>query len=279
MPSPAIRQLLEEGYRALIGDEARLEAELLLAHVLNRPRTHLHAWPERVIEAEEAEHYRMLVGRRTRGEPLAYLTGWREFWSLRLRVTPAVLIPRPETELLVELALSYLPPDRPARVADLGTGSGAVAAAIASERPACHITAVEADPDALAVAEDNFRRLELANVNTVRAEWCEALPSASYDLMVSNPPYVAESDPHLNQGDLRYEPRQALVAGPQGLDAIRHISQQAVRPLKPQGKLLLEHGYDQGAAVRGLLCSAGFGDVITRSDLAGHERVTLGSRP
>jgi len=249
----------------------RLDAELLLAHVLDVPRPAIIARDDRVLTPEELGDFERLLARRVAGEPLAYLTGEKEFWSLALKVTPDVLVPRPETELLVEWALELLPARESVRVLDLGTGSGAIALALARERPAARVVATDVSGAALAVARSNADRHGITNVTFMEGSWFAASPAA--DLIVSNPPYVAERDPHLD--DLRFEPRLALTSG-DGLDAIRAIVQGAAHHLNPRGWLVLEHGAAQGAAVRELLARAGFAAVETRRDLAGLERVTGG---
>lgn len=264
---------------AALGDgpsSARLEAELLLAHTLSKPRTRLIAWPEDPVSTEQADRYRALIARRVDGEPVAYLTGRREFWSLSLEVTPDTLIPRPETEHLVEVALAMIPDDEAMAVADLGTGSGAVAAAIASERPHCLVTATDACPRALAVAEGNLARLGLDNVTLRQGNWCEALAEQRFAVIVSNPPYVASGDQHLSRGDVRFEPRLALSAGQDGLDAIRTITGNAIPHLLPGATLLVEHGHDQGAAVQDLFHQHGYREVRGFKDLAGIDRVVGG---
>ncbi|HXH04604.1 MAG TPA: peptide chain release factor N(5)-glutamine methyltransferase [Candidatus Competibacteraceae bacterium] len=257
----------------------RADAELLLAHALSKPRSFLRAWPEHTSAPAELATFRELLARRRAGEPVAYLLGEREFWSLPLAVTPATLIPRPETELLVELALARLPPERPLRVADLGTGSGAIALAIARERPYAQVVATDVAADTLAVAQHNAHRLRLTNVVWRQGSWCAPLAGERFDLIVSNPPYLAADDPHLTLGDLPFEPRRALVAGHDGLDAIRAIVAQAPSHLLPGGWLLLEHGYDQGERVLALLTAAGFVEVQGACDLAGIHRVSLGRWP
>ena len=264
---------------ALSDIEPRLEAEILLAHVLNESRSHLMAWPEKAVPPQLHQHFRRLVAQRLDGEPIAYLTGRREFWSLELEVTSATLIPRPETELLVERALELIPANAQWEIADLGTGSGAIAAAIASERPRCNITATDVSQDALAIAEANFQRLKLKNVTALHGTWCAPLPKTQqFHLIVSNPPYVAEGNPYLQQGDLPREPQTALRSGPDGLDDIRRIIQQTPAHLCNPGWLLLEHGFDQGTEVQEQLLAAGFSDVQTHLDLAGHERLSEGRR-
>ena len=281
MVATRIATLLATAERRLTGSSAtpRLDAEVLLAHTLNRPRSYLHAWPERVPGAESTQRFAALLRRRLAGEPVAYLVGRREFWSLDLMVTPATLIPRPETELLVELALAQIPPHRPLPIVDLGTGSGAIALAIARERPKARIVATDISSAALAVARHNARQLGIDNVEFRQGDWCAALKAERFSLLVVNPPYLASKDPHLGWGDLRFEPRAALVAGPDGLDAIRAIITQASDYLHPGDLLLLEHGYDQGASVPALLQAGHFTAIATYPDAAGISRVSGGRRP
>jgi release factor glutamine methyltransferase len=258
---------------------ARLEAELLLCSAAGITRTTLFAWPERRLGADQAAAFEALLQRRIDGEPMAYILGRRDFHDLELRTRPGALIPRPETELLVDWALAALPADAPIHAADLGTGTGAIALAIARARPAWTLLAVERDAAALAIAAENRQRLGLDNVGLVRGDWLGALRARSLDLVISNPPYVCAGDPHLDRGDLRFEPRQALAAGIDGLAAIRPIIRQAAQALKPGGLLLLEHGCQQGAEVRALLRAHGWCAIVTRRDLAGLERVTGARRP
>ncbi len=253
---------------------ARLEAELLLCEAAHVARTTLFAWPERRLDTDQAAAFAELLGRRIRGEPIAYILGHREFHDLELHTRPEALIPRPETELLVDWALAALPAEAALRAADLGTGSGAIALAIASARPLWSLLAVEQDAQAVAVASENQRRLGLANVALVQGNWLTACRASSLDLIVSNPPYIRHDDPHLGRGDLRFEPRRALVAGVDGLAAIRAIIRQAAQVLAPGGLLLLEHGWQQGAEVRALLRAGGWCAIVTRRDLAGLERAT-----
>ncbi|MEO7324599.1 MAG: peptide chain release factor N(5)-glutamine methyltransferase [Dokdonella sp.] len=258
------------------GSDARAEAELLLAHVLGHSRAWLYAWPEFKPDAQPASAFERLVDARRRGEPIAYLTGRRAFWSLDLDVTPAVLIPRPETELLVELALARMPLDAACVVADLGTGSGAIALALARERPLARVLATDASAAALEVARANAQRLCISNVAFAQGDWFEALADARVDLIVSNPPYIEDGDPHLSEGDLRHEPPAALASGSDGLDAIRHLCAQARAHLHARGWLLLEHGWNQAERVRALLDTPGLFDVASSArDAAGHERVTF----
>ena len=257
-----------------------LDAKVLLAHLLGKDRAWLAAHGDAMLTEEQAAAFQALALRRHRGEPVAYLTGVREFWGLPLAVTRAVLIPRPETETLVELALARLPEDRDVRMLDLGTGSGAIAIAVASERPRAAILATDVIPDALALARDNARRVGAGNVDFVLSDWYEHVPlewrGAPFDLIASNPPYVAAGDPHLDDGDLRFEPVAALAAGRDGLDAIRRIVAGARERLAQAGTLVVEHGYDQSEAVRALFAAAGFGDIVTARDLAGIPRVVAG---
>lgn len=255
----------------------RLDAEALLAHAAKLNRSALIAHGDRPLDASALADFRALVARRARGEPVAYLVGRREFWALELEVTPATLIPRPETELLVERALQHLAPGREALVADLATGSGAVALAVAHERPRVRVVATDRSASALAVARRNAARLGIANVEFREGDWFAPLETLRFDLIVSNPPYVALGDPHLGEGDLRFEPVDALVAGPDGLEAIRHIARHARQHLLPGGRLILEHGYDQAHAVRALLHECGYRGVTSHRDLSDVERVTEGS--
>lgn len=251
----------------------------LLAHVLGRSASWLYAHADARVDAPAAAAYRALLARRQAGEPVAYLLGRQGFWSLDLEVGPATLIPRPETERLVELALARLPADAPLSVADLGTGSGAIALALARERPQARIVATDASAEALAVAQRNAERLGLGRVAFRLGHWLEPLGEERFDLIASNPPYIERDDPHLAQGDLRFEPPAALASGADGLDAIRAIVGGAGRHLQPGGWLLLEHGWRQGAAVRALLDAAGFTEVASERDLEGRERVSLGRWP
>jgi len=270
-----VRALLDCGARSLRGDDARVEAELLFVHVLGVSRAWLVAHADDELGDEKRAAFDALIARRARGEPVAYLTGSRGFHALELRVTPDVLIPRPETELLVELALQRIPGNAECRIADLGTGSGAIALAIARARPGARVLGTDASERALVIAGENARHLGLTNVEFAQGDWCAALgDGCDFDLIVSNPPYIAEDDPHLREGDLRFEPRAALASGPDGLDAIRIIIRDARTRLRAGGWLLLEHGFEQGTAVRTLLEISGYREVFTGRDLEGRERVT-----
>lgn len=259
----------------LPGDSAARDTEILLGHVLDKPRTWLYTWPEKKIPESQVLQFRQLLERRSAGEPVAYLTGCRDFWTLSLAVNNHTLIPRPETETLVEWALSLPLPEK-AQVADLGTGAGAIALALASERPGWQVCAVDASAEALTVARANAVACALPQVEFLLSDWFTQLQGRSFDLLVSNPPYIRESDEHLAAGDVRFEPRSALVSDKQGLGCIEAIISNAAAHLLPGGVLLLEHGYDQAGAVRTLLDHAGFVDVATRCDLAGIERISGG---
>lgn len=276
-----IRELTDTARERLadVADDPLLEVQVLLAHVLGRDRAWLYAWPEYTVPADQCSRFDALLRRRQAGHPIAHLTGRREFWSMPLRVDPATLIPRPETEQLVETVLALDLPDD-ARVLDLGTGSGAIALALAGERPGWRITALDRSIAALRIATANADERRFANVHWLCSDWFAALERRPlFDLIVSNPPYIAEGDPHLARGDVRFEPRSALVSGGDGLDDIRRIVAAAPVHLAPGGWLWLEHGYDQGDAVSGLLAAGGFSDVATHRDLAGRERHSGGRLP
>lgn len=279
MSTVKVAELLREAATRLSGEDARHEAEQLLLHVLGVERAWLFAHATDTVADEARQQFELLLQRRAEGHPLAYLTGRRGFWTLDLRVNVATLIPRPETELLVEQALARLPADGMVRVADLGTGSGAVALSIASERPLATVMATDLLGPTLAVAVKNAQAHGLDNVWFRRGHWYAALGADRFDMIVSNPPYIAANDPHLQQGDLRFEPPPALASGADGLDAIREIIGGAHEHLVPGGWLLLEHGWDQGAAIRGLLVQAGFNGAETVQDLERRDRVTLGRWP
>ena len=251
------------------------DAHVLLRTVLRVSDAHLAAHPEQQLTDSQRADYLAWVERRRAGAPVAYLTGEREFYSLAFHVKPAVLIPRPETEFLVEAALERIPADVPLRVLDLATGSGCVAVTIARQRSRAMVTATDVSRDALAIARGNAAR-HGASIEFVESDWFAALSCRRFDLIVANPPYVAEGDPHLNEGDLRFEPRSALIAGTAGLDCIEVIVEQAPRHLAAGGWLLFEHGYDQGPCARALLAAGGYQEIVTLRDLAGMERVCGG---
>jgi release factor glutamine methyltransferase len=271
-----IRQYLEDGAAILrtVSDSPRLEAELILGLVLRKPRSFLHAWPEQRLSEPQSDCYETLLRRRFAGEPIAYMTGIREFWSMPLKVTPDVLIPRPETELLVEKALLRLPDDEELRVLDLGSGSGAVSLAIARERPRAHVVGVDISCAALEVARTNARLQRLANVEFRESDWFDAVRGEKFHVVVGNPPYIAEDDPHLTRGDALFEPRLALDAGPGGMACFRAIIDRAHNYIVRQGWLLLEHGPDQHMPLRRLLEAQHYHDIMIHKDAAGHDRVT-----
>jgi release factor glutamine methyltransferase len=280
-PTPGtVAALLAAATARLRGNSSspRLDAELLLAHALGCGRARLLAWPDASIEPPAAERFDALAARRAAGEPLAYLTGRRGFWTLTLAVDAHVLVPRPETELLVELALRLLP-DIPARVLDLGTGSGAIALALASERPLWGIGAVDRSAAALAVARTNAARLGIEDVEFLQGSWYGPVAGRRFDAILANPPYLAAGDPHLRDDGVAFEPAGALVAGPTGLEDLAAIAAGAAAHLEPGAPLMVEHGAMQDAAVRELLAAAGLTGVRTQCDLAGQPRVTLGFRP
>jgi release factor glutamine methyltransferase len=271
-----IRELLQWA-ATLNSDSPALDTQLLLCHALDCRRAYLYAWPEKSVTPEQLACFEELMAERRRGVPIAHLIGVQEFWSLPFRVSPATLIPRPATETLVQRALE-LPLRIDARILDLGTGTGAIALALARERPGWLIEAVDSQPDAVGLALDNARQLACSNVRVRLGNWFEGL-SGCFDLIVSNPPYIDDSDGHLEEGDVRFEPRSALVATGGGLDDIRHIICRGKSYVLPGGFLLVEHGYRQGREVRRMMQDCGYGGVLTTCDLGGQERVTEGFAP
>jgi len=273
MTTTRIKDLLLHAAETLTphSGSARLDAELLLCHILAKPRSHLYTWPEQTLDDIQTQQFEQLLRRRQQGEPIAHLTGEREFWSLTLKVSAATLIPRPETEQLVEQALTLVPMQEAWKIADLGTGSGAIALAIASERPASQITAVDQCSEALQVARNNADRLKINNISFHQGNWLQGL-TTDFDIIVANPPYIRADDPHLQQ--LQYEPQTALVAANNGMADIDHICQQSRLHLKPGGWLLLEHGYEQREAVSACLQQYGYHNIETFKDLSGNDRVT-----
>ena len=273
-----INTLLTNARQRLAGEsQPALEAEILLAHSLETSRSFLYANPELALPIERIRSFDGMLQSRLAGTPIAYVTRQREFWSLPLEVTPDTLIPRPETELLVESALNVVPKRGACRVADLGTGSGAIALAIASERPDAEITALDISEAALAVARKNAAGLKIDNVEFIHSDWFESV-AGQFDVVVSNPPYIAIGDAHLQMGDVRFEPKLALAAGIDGLDSIQKIIVDCKQALRNHGYLVLEHGSEQGAAVRELLSAGGFHGVITQQDLELRDRVATAQR-
>ena len=259
-------------------DTSRLDVEVLICHALNWRRAKLYSHSDYLLSQQEQDNILTLINRRLHHEPVAYITGFQEFWSLPFKVSPATLIPRPETEHLVEEALNKIPQEQNIRVLDLGTGSGAIALSIASERPKARITAVDISEDALAIAEENQHQLQLKNVTLLQSNWFEKLAPTEFDLVISNPPYVAESDPHLSQGDVAYEPSIALSSGSKGLDDIEKILSQVTPYLRPGGWIMLEHGYNQASNVQDLMQKFGFNKIETKKDVAGLDRITFAQK-
>ena len=277
-----VSRLIDEGIARLqrVTVQSRHEAEILLAAALGKTRAWIMAHPEeRVLDCEATDRYEAYVTRRSRGEPVAYVLGEKEFWSLPLEVTPDVLIPRPETELVVELALTHLPRDQESRVLDLAAGSGAIALALAKELPRAAVVGADISEAAITVARRNARRLGLANVVFRTGSWFDPVAEERFELIASNPPYIAATDERVEPAVRRFEPHGALFAGADGLEALRVITGAAGRYLSPGGWLVVEHGDRQGPAVRELLSAAGFADVTTRQDLAGLDRCTEGRWP
>ncbi|MFD2231468.1 peptide chain release factor N(5)-glutamine methyltransferase [Alkalimarinus sediminis] len=256
-------------------DTPELDKEVLLCYVLNKDRAYLYTWPEKTLDDAQLASFSSLLERRNSGEPIAYITGIREFWSLPLNVHPSTLIPRPDTERLVEVALELLP-NKPLTVVDLGTGTGAIALALASEREQWSITGIDQSEEAVSLAKKNADLNQLQRVAFKVGSWCDSLAPESVDLIVSNPPYIAESDPHLTQGDVRFEPLTALVAAENGLSDIVDIAKQSSVCLKFHGWLMVEHGFEQASAVRQIFKGCGYGQVASYQDLSGNDRVTVG---
>lgn len=286
--SHSIKSLLQNAAIQLGTEEAKLEAQLFLQHVLNVNRAWLIAHEGDALQANNHAEFEALLARRLQGEPMAYILGSREFYGLSLFVSPDTLIPRPDTETLVEAALAkiYCPSTSSGnkvgnvvQVLDLGTGTGAIALAIAKNRPQANVLAVDASPAALDIAIKNAANLQISNVQLVLSDWFTALAGMRFDVILSNPPYIEQADAHLSQGDLRFEPLSALASGADGLDDIRRIVAESLIHLKPQGWLMLEHGYNQAAQVADLMAQVGFTDIATLQDFGGNNRVTLGKNP
>lgn len=277
-PLDSIQALLGVACERLltVSETAQLDAEVLLCHCLSKNRSFLRAWPEHQPSAEQIRHFDELIAQRQQGVPVAYLTGTREFWSREFKVCPNVLIPRPDTELLIELSLASLSADKPCKIIDLGTGSGIIAITLAAERPLADVIATDISAAALNIAQENAKQLKVENVRFLSSHWFAAVPEQDFDLVISNPPYIADDDPHLQQGDLRFEPETALISDEKGLRDIRLIAEQARRHLKIGGHLLVEHGYNQQAEVQAIFNKLNYQQVTTFPDLSGNPRVTSG---
>ena len=257
-----------------LSDTARLDVAVLLAHALERDKTYLYTWPDRELTAAQQQVFESLLAQRQKGVPIAYLVGEKEFWSLPIKVSSDTLIPRPDTELLVQLGLELFASDSPRTIADLGTGTGAIALALAHERSRWQVLGADISPQIVALAEQNRVAFQLMNLRFVVSDWCSALPKQAFDLILGNPPYIAADDPHLLCGDVRFEPKTALVSEEDGLHDIKCIATQAKDHLKLQGFLLLEHGCQQAQAVREILSAVGYSNMKTFQDLAGLDRAT-----
>jgi len=282
MSNTSIQQALTQALQKLStsSDSPRIDSEILLSHTLNCDRTFLRTWPEKPLSPKQLDQFQHLVNRRSSGEPIAYITGQREFWDMTLQVTPDTLIPRPETEHLVEKALEKIPPQSQWQIADLGTGCGAITLAIARERPQCKIVATDKSAAALAVAQKNAHQLGIKNVTFIEGSWFEAFSKLKeeqrFEIIVSNPPYIHPDDQHLKQGDLRFEPMQALRSQPDGLTDINTIVESARTYLSSPGWLILEHGYDQGMVVKKAFEKFGYTHISILEDLAKNERISIG---
>lgn len=281
---PDIAQLLQQaslqlqtGLHTADRENARRDAELLLCHALGCNTAHLMAWPEKIPDSTQQQHFRQLIRRRASGEPIAYIKGTKEFWSRDFAVDRRCLIPRPETECLIEFVLQRFGTQPSLQLADLGTGSGAIAVTLACERPGWHITATDIDPQTLILAQHNAERHRADNIRFVQSNWFDAL-TQQFDVIVSNPPYVASGDSHLQQGDLRFEPVTALIAGADGMDAIRQLCRRAGQHLNPAGWLVFEHGYDQKSAAKACLEANGFRHIQQLHDDAGWPRLSAAQR-
>lgn len=255
-----------------------LDAQILLTHLLQCNTAHLAAWPEKVLSEEQATAFAQLIAQRQKGIPVAHLTGSREFWSLNLRVNNSTLIPRPETETLVEFILDDFSDRDDIKLLDMGTGTGAIAIAIATEKPGWNLVASDISAQALKLAESNRDTHAATNVTFIHSDWFENIDQHNFDIIISNPPYIADADPHLSQGDVRFEPRSALTSGENGMDDIEHLCAQAKEYLSNNGWLIVEHGYDQSQLVADCFADNGYSEMTQRQDLSGHTRMTAGKK-
>lgn len=274
----AITQLIEDAIKQLepVSDSARLDTELLLCSVLKKDRSFLRAWPEHELDQQQTHSFQEKLQQRLQGKPVAHILGERGFWSLNLNVTSDTLIPRPDTERLVELALDIIPENAQWKILDLGTGTGAIALSLAKEKPNCFITATDQSFAALEIAKQNAEKNQISNIEFIQSDWFSNLENTQFDMIVSNPPYIKETDPHLKQGDVRFEPLSALTSGADGLNDIRVIIKNSLKHLKTKGALLIEHGYDQADAVCDLLKAAKFTNVSDFKDDNDNPRVAIG---
>lgn len=278
MQQHSIQQALKIAQQILVqSDSPLLDAQLLLSHVLKKPTSYLHTWPEKLLSDDEKKQFQALISRRAQGEPIAYILGEKQFWDLSFNVTSDVLIPRPETELIIEWVLKHFsqPADHTIKLADLGTGSGAIAISIAHAQPEWQIIATDFSERALMIAKQNAEKYRLRNIQFHQGSWCHALPEKTYDIIVSNPPYIDPADTHLSQGDLRFEPHSALASDDEGYQDLFVIAEQAKNYLKPNGILLLEHGYQQAAKLKEHLQQLGYQKIHALKDLQGHDRITI----
>jgi release factor glutamine methyltransferase len=274
----SINSVLEEAVTSLqtASDSAWLDAEVLLCTALGKERTYLRTWPDEALHPEQIAAFKHLFRQRQQGKPIAYITGKREFWSRDFQVTPDVLIPRPDTELLIELSLALIPDNQPCKIIDLGTGSGIIAITLAAEHPHINISATDISPAALHIAKMNAAKHRAEHIQFYRSNWFDNIPVGKFDLIVSNPPYLGEYDEHLQQGDLRFEPKTALISAKNGLSDIKIIAETARNRLEIGGFLLVEHGYQQQEDVQRLFKALDYCNVKTHTDLAGQPRVTSG---
>lgn len=275
---PSINTVLAEAAKSLqaVSDSALLDAEIMLCTVLGKERSYLRTWPDQELDPGHVSTYKVMLDERQQGKPIAYIIGNREFWSRDFQVSPDVLIPRPDTELLIELSLALIPANQPCRIIDLGTGSGIIAITLAAERPYAQVSATDISATALQIAKANALKHKVEHIQFYQSNWFENIPAGKFDFIVSNPPYLAEDDEHLQQGDLRFEPKTALIAAQRGLSDIRTIAKTARDKLGNGGFLLVEHGYNQQNDVQNLFRSLGYCNIQAHTDLSGQPRVTSG---